>query len=72
MANSINLKKHSLAERISNHPLGTAAGGLTAAAICGVLGAAQGDVVAVVMAVLGASVGAPLGAMLAASAHEDV
>lgn len=71
MENSMNLKKHGMAERMSHHPLGTAVGGLAAAAICGVLGGAHGEVVAVVMAVLGAAVGAPLGAMMVASGQQE-
>jgi citrate synthase len=46
-------------------------GGLAAAAVCGVLGSAHGDIVAAVMAGLGAIIGAPFGAMLAASFHRE-
>ena len=71
MENSMNLKKHGVAARMAHHPLGTAMGGLAAAAVCGILGSAHGDIVAAVMAGLGAIIGAPFGAMLAASFHRE-
>lgn len=71
MENSVNLKKQGLGYRTAHHPVAAFIAGLSAAAICGLLGSAHGEVVAAVMAVLGAAVGAPLGAMLAASTHEE-
>lgn len=67
MENSGDLKKQGMGSRMAQHPLAAAVGGLLAAGVCGVLGFAHGEIVAVVMAVLGAAVGAPMGAMLAAS-----
>lgn len=71
MENGVDLKKHGVAARMAHHPLGAVVGGVSAAAVCGVLGSAHGEIVAAVMAVLGAAVGAPLGAMLAASSHDE-
>ena len=71
MENSMNLKKHGMTVRMAHHPLGALMGGLAAAAVCGILGSAHGDIVAAVMAALGAIVGAPFGAMLVASFHRE-
>ena len=71
MGNSISLKKQGVVLRMVHHPVGAVLGGIVSAAVCGVLGAAHGDIVAGVMAGLGAMVGAPLGAMLSASSQRD-
>jgi outer membrane lipoprotein SlyB len=71
MENSVNLKKHGTAARMARHPLGALVGGLAAAAVCGILGSAHGDIVVAVMAALGAIVGAPFGSMLAASFNRE-
>ena len=71
MENSMNLKKHGMGARMAHHPLAAAMGGLVAAAVCGILGSAHGDIVAAVMAGLGAIIGTPFGAMLAASFHHE-
>jgi hypothetical protein len=71
MENSYHLKKHGVASRMAQHPLGTFLGGASVAALCGYLGFVHGGVAAAVMAGLGAIVGAPLGAMMAASSQRD-
>jgi ABC-type Fe3+-siderophore transport system permease subunit len=72
MENSANLKKQGVIWRMVHHPVGAVVGGGLAAAVCGVLGSAHGEVAAAVMAVLGAAVGALFGAMTAASSHREV
>jgi hypothetical protein len=72
MDNGLNLKKRGMARKMAQYPGGTALGALVSAGLCGVLGSAHGETVAVVMAVLGAIIGAPMAAMLAASSHNDV
>ena len=71
MDSGIDLKKHGVASRMAQYPGATALGALVSAALCGVLGSAHGETVAVVMAIIGAIIGAPLAAMLAASSHND-
>jgi outer membrane lipoprotein SlyB len=71
MENSVNLKKDGVVLRMVHHPVSAIIGGLAAAAVCGILGSAHGDIVAAVMAALGALFGAPLGAMLGASSQRE-
>ena len=72
MENSVSLKKQGVVVRMVHHPVGAVLGGLSAAAVSGILGSAHGSIVAWVMATLGAVVGALFGATLAASNHREL